>query len=374
MNEHNWVLLANYCKQANITIRNGEERSGEILARTGVKQGGPASPKLFAVYINELITELIATNKLANVEHTTAGVICYADDLTILCNTREDMQACLDLVNKYCVASDIIINTKKTKWMAFGTYYQRNKSNKETFSIGKEAIEKVNKFKYLGYWLQENRKENLHLNTRTTNMIKRSYGLKKVGYNNINLDLKLRRLLHNTYNRSTLLYCIENVVLNQTQIKKLKTTENLIIKRSLSLSKYVSTRKLLTALEIMDLEVTIKARKLNFTSQIMKNEMTRSIAVHMLRSSVQDSIIRTNLRDCINVQDALSLDKMDEIYSLLERVNIMVAKTMNFDEIDKDLLEAIKYLLRNRNSENNAILEIMLANNQETRNHYKQYR
>ena len=361
INEHIWVLLANYCKQASIIVRNGGDISDRIEAKTGVKQGGPASPKLFAVYIDDLIAQLINTDKLAKVDSANAGVICYADDLTIIGNDCDGMQYCLNIIYEYCKEADIKINTNKTKWMLFGTQYQRTKHANDTLFIGAESLERVNKFKYLGYWIQENRKETIHLEKRTANMIRRSYGLNKVGYNNISLDIKLRSLLHNTYNRPILLYGIENVQLRATQLLKLKTTENLIIKRSLSLSKYVSTKRLLAALEIVELDRVISIRKLNFTNQVMKNTTTRAVAVAMLSSLNNDSVIKANLEKHIVEEDIKNLEKEDNIYRLLEKVNLEVAKLEDMRQEEEYITEAIRYLLMNRNIENNMLLDTMLG-------------
>ncbi|RNA44026.1 hypothetical protein BpHYR1_046229 [Brachionus plicatilis] len=50
----------------------------------GVKQGGPLSPKLFSIYVEELIEERMKTNLISEIDGIKTGVLMYADDLLIM--------------------------------------------------------------------------------------------------------------------------------------------------------------------------------------------------------------------------------------------------------------------------------------------------
>ena len=108
-------------------------------------------------------------------------------------------------------------------------------------------------------------------------MLKGAFATNKIQYNNINLDLKLRKLFHTTYIRSKLLYAFENINLNKSQLAKLTKTDAMIIKKGLSLNKYSSVSKILAILDLRKLESVIATRKLNFILQLPDNAITNSI-------------------------------------------------------------------------------------------------
>ena len=78
----------------------------------GVKQGDCLSPTLFAIFINDLATELKNSNIGVILEDSNIGVILedsmlinillYADDIVLLAETEEDMQFLLFIVESWC--------------------------------------------------------------------------------------------------------------------------------------------------------------------------------------------------------------------------------------------------------------------------------
>ena len=148
INTHIWLALVNYVKSASIVVKNKDEVSGKIKTDTGVKQGGPMSPKLFALYIDELIKQLAQSGLLCNTGETTTGIVCYADDVVLACNSRENAQKALTIVETFCKSNQIKINVDKTKWMLFGPKQTQLKKNNDVLEIDGKYLERVNKFKY----------------------------------------------------------------------------------------------------------------------------------------------------------------------------------------------------------------------------------
>ena len=55
LNPYVWGALYDYYSKSTIAIRNNGTLLNDLKTTIGVKQGGPLSPKLFAVYVDELI-------------------------------------------------------------------------------------------------------------------------------------------------------------------------------------------------------------------------------------------------------------------------------------------------------------------------------
>ena len=75
-------------------------------------------------------------------------ILLYADDIVILSESAEDLQAGLQIYEEYCNIWKLEVNTSKTKVIIFS---KDNNSNYEfKFKYKDEILEIVSEFKYLG--------------------------------------------------------------------------------------------------------------------------------------------------------------------------------------------------------------------------------
>jgi hypothetical protein len=127
---------------------------------SGVKQGDALSPTLFALFINDLVTEIKALNIGIHINEELINILIFADDLVILAENESDLQKLLDFVTKWTNKWKMKINKGKTKVVHFRNV-RKNKTS-ISFFIDNEMIEIVNRYNYLGITLDE------HLNFNTT--------------------------------------------------------------------------------------------------------------------------------------------------------------------------------------------------------------
>ena len=113
---------------------------------TGVKQGGVLSPRLFTVYVNDLILKLRARGIGCHIIGIFVACIMFADDLCLITPTRESMQQMLDVCREYCSEFNLSFNAKKSKTMLFGN--QRN--SVKPLSLDGTTIDIVSEWRYLG--------------------------------------------------------------------------------------------------------------------------------------------------------------------------------------------------------------------------------
>ena len=67
--------------------------------KTGVKQGGPLSPKLYNIFIAELIEKITEKDfgiKLINIR---INILLYPDDILLISNTRIEMIKMMETTN-----------------------------------------------------------------------------------------------------------------------------------------------------------------------------------------------------------------------------------------------------------------------------------
>ena len=86
----------------------------------GIQTRGPFSPTAYNKYIDGGIVAIILDGKIVRIIDIVTGIIVYADDTTILCETENDLKEAIKVFEAYCKKIGIQINEKKTKWMKMG--------------------------------------------------------------------------------------------------------------------------------------------------------------------------------------------------------------------------------------------------------------
>ena len=148
-------LVRNMYLSIKSCVEYNNEYSAYFNCQRGVRQGENLSPVLFAIFLNDLETELLSNGNngitIDNLGNDAAFYIkiitlLYADDTVIFSEDPDLFQKSLNDFNDYCNKWKLNINTSKTKVIVFGSKH----NVKRKFKIGNSELEIVNSFKYLG--------------------------------------------------------------------------------------------------------------------------------------------------------------------------------------------------------------------------------
>ena len=120
---------------------------------SGVKQGDNVSPTLFALYINELAKEINGLNLGVKFGNVKLSILLYADDMVLLADNENDLQAMLDCMKQWVYKWRLKINTEKSNIVHFRP--SRIKRTEHLFMYGDTILDIVNEYKYLGVILDE---------------------------------------------------------------------------------------------------------------------------------------------------------------------------------------------------------------------------
>lgn len=100
-------------------IRINNKLTDWFQCETGVKQGCPLSPTLFAIFANDLVKEINDLNLGIKVGDTYVSILMYSDDIVLLADSEGKLQTMLNTLHNWCKRWRVLINTSKSKCMHF---------------------------------------------------------------------------------------------------------------------------------------------------------------------------------------------------------------------------------------------------------------
>ena len=149
------LLIKSYLSNRSQYVSVNETDSPSLPVEVGVPQGSCLGPLFYLIYANDL-------NKLMN----NLRAVTFADDTTIVesCHSIEiltlKLNYILSQVLDWSNYNRLALNNSKTKWMLFSN---RTVETPDIFLAGKR-VEKVDSFKYLGLFFDNNLKYKSHIN------------------------------------------------------------------------------------------------------------------------------------------------------------------------------------------------------------------
>jgi hypothetical protein len=244
-------FLTNRTQQTKIL----NQLSSPLHVRTGVPQGSVISATLFLIFINDLLTLPFH------------GQICaFADDVALF-YSEKDSNLILDKINddlsllsNWCLTNKMQVNVDKTKYINFSLVNSFNFQNDLVYhmfgcsfnSCNCKKIEKVNNFRYLGVYLDENlnwEKHVTNLHSKIKFSIRTFYFLKNI------CSAFLLRTLYFALIDSRLQYAIQCWGGTfKCHIEKLRITQNHFVRLISNCQKRESSFPLFCELKILPIQ------------------------------------------------------------------------------------------------------------------------
>ena len=249
-NNSNILVLQNLYSSTKSYVQNDDPNTKSFPVKSGSRQGGVEGPPLYNYYAdyalrcyehqkNESVPGLAipyvipneATYRAQRDRAPTSGTFndsesVYADDSGIFCWSQDDLQLCINILQKIFVEFGLNINIDKTKTMIFRNCPALPEDYPESIlSINDTDIENVPHFKYLGVWLHSDQISIGHeeLKYRVDSAFIAFAENKKL-LTNYNILLKTRIMFLNALVRSRLTYGCHTWRPTSSEMSKLDAT------------------------------------------------------------------------------------------------------------------------------------------------------
>ena len=174
-----------------------------FIVSNGVRQGGILSPRLFAVYVDDLSKHLNDVRSVCFIWHQCINHVMYADDICLLAPSALGLQKLLEMSYGFCKDNDIIFNFLNSVYVVF-----RPPPKKKLFCppvyLHKEKISRIHETKYLGCVLSDDQSDDVEISKQIRTFYIRSNKLLRM-FSYCTIDVKKELLVFRSYCSS--LYC-----------------------------------------------------------------------------------------------------------------------------------------------------------------------
>ena len=181
------LLLFWYTSQK-FFVKWGSTLSEAFGASNGVRQGGVLSPYLFNVYMDDLSVSLNMSGIGCSINNTPVNHLMYADDTVLIASSAFGLQRLITICENYASQCDIIFNASKSKYMAI--IPKHLKIHTPRVKLAGNVLELVTKYKYLGYFISDNNRDDDALSSQIRGLYCRGNALIK-HFRSCSEDVKL---------------------------------------------------------------------------------------------------------------------------------------------------------------------------------------
>ena len=266
------MLIFWYSKQE-MCIKWGQATSDHFTISNGVRQGGILSPRLFAVYVDDLSKQLIDARSGCFIEHQCTNHVMYADDICLLAPSALGLQKLLDVCYNFSQCNDIVFNSLKSVYMVFRP--KRYKLFCPIVYLHLDRLNRIPETKYLGYLLSEDQSDDDEIAKQMRTLYIRSNKLLRM-FSYCTIDVKME--LFRSYCSS--LYCCSMWSdYRKASYKKLTVAFNNVHRRMLNLPWRCSASAMYVNYNLPNLDTVIRRNLFGFIQRlsISQNSIIRAL-------------------------------------------------------------------------------------------------
>ena len=199
------------------------------------------SPKLFSIFVEELINEVQRSGTGIRIGKVRFAAIMYADDLLLMATNKEETSIQLKIIEAYGKEHGIKFNPDKTELVVFNRFIKRKPGTvavdnwNEELMLDGQVVKEVPSFRYLGSYLSYDLNNKTHITKRRSAAFLALKRIEDFGFSSVVTDCALRGNMFKVYIRTVILYGVENLNLSKGEMSNLKHIESSILKKMIKI-------------------------------------------------------------------------------------------------------------------------------------------
>lgn len=300
-------IISSYLNDRTMKLKTNDMTIEHRPHGKGCPQGGVLSPTLWLIVVNDLLSELRKDG---------FQCVAYADDLTVLCMTRNEqelfsqIEKLVSKVRSWSSTTGIPLNTDKSNILPIG--------RKELSRTDVDSIAIVREAKILGLTFVRSLRFDLHVSRKISSSYKYLDVLLRNFKSNRGINARIKRTLYNSFAKPSLLYAVEiwGDKINAVTRRKLNTFDNAVLRNAIggfkstpvnAIHALTRTPKIMTIIQERASTYN-RAQEPGQTREDCRKEMKQRIERQMMADTAE---CREKVRSVADHPD-FSLEKMDQ--------------------------------------------------------------
>lgn len=313
INSHLWQLIRSMYSGLTARVQWSGEISSSVNICQGVRQGGILSTHFYKTYNNDLLTELESRCLGKFIGPIYVGCPTVADDVLLISEDDVELQLMFNL--SYIKSQEKRFHIHPQKTVIVRKNVSKAKQKQEVISdwkLGSTSVNVNSQSVHLGLIRAEKAENNINISDRISLARRTLYSLIKAGvHGNNGLNPKVSYRIYQAYVIPRLLFNLETLHLNKTQLNQLQRFHISNLRNFQSLPVRTASSAVQLLLGALPIQAEIHRRQLSLIHSIVRSSNTRiqDVMYRQMALGSSESFFRT-------AQDTLELYDLPDISSL----------------------------------------------------------
>ena len=266
-----WRILHNLNKnlQAKIKTRYGLTRT--VTMEIGGKQGSRLTGRMFSKLMDMLAEELEPTSTGFQINNEfTISTLLWVDDVVTCVEGTQEQKEMLQKVNDFAIRHKIRWGVEKCKVVRIG----KHRGEKIKWYLGKEEIEEMDHYKYLGDIVTNDGRNIKNIESRKNKVFSTTIGINAIAGTDVlrRLETTVLLELHEKMVIPALLANAETWVLNKSEYAEIERIEIQNLKHLFDLPVHTPTPAIIFTLGTMYTKIRIDTKQLIYLHRLLTSE------------------------------------------------------------------------------------------------------
>lgn len=254
-------VIVYWYRQQLFFVKWGSCTSASFITHNGVRQGGILSPKLFALYLDDLSTLLSKTSAGCYID-ICVNHLFYADDLCLLAPSAMGLQQLINICSVYGADHDILFNAAKSHCMTVKP--SKYKLLCPSVSLNESVLSTTSSVKYLGVTLNDTLSDDDEILKQMRGLYARANMLLRQ-FSNCSKDVKIE--LFRSF--CTNFYCCSLwTSYKVSTLNKIRVAHNNVVRKLLVYSRRDSASAMFVSNKLDGLNVIIRKNVYGFMTRV----------------------------------------------------------------------------------------------------------